>query len=89
MPCKVLTCAGTDSLPEAAKAYIYAQVYLGALSIPVISVLGVGIAEALKIRDRRRLVAHGMSRDEARRIQEAVVRRTGGKIARTEISRKK
>ena len=60
--------AGTESLPEAAKADIYAQVYLGALSIPVISVLGVGIAEALKIRDRRRLVAHGMSRDEARRM---------------------
>jgi hypothetical protein len=60
--------AGSDTLPEADKARIYAQVYLGALSIPVISVLGVVIAEALKIRDRRRLVARGMSREEARRI---------------------
>jgi len=60
--------AGTDNLADAAKAHIYAHVYLGALSIPVISVLGVVIAETLKIRDRRRLVAQGMSRDEARRI---------------------
>src|SRR4051812_2381100 len=66
--------SGTDNLPEDAKARIYAQVYLGALSIPVISVLGVVIAEALKIRDRRRLVAQGMSREEATRmlsVQEA------------------
>ena len=59
--------AGTQALPQAEKALIYADVYLLALVIPAISVLGVVIAELLKVRDRRRLVARGMSPTEARR----------------------
>ena len=57
--------AGTESLPQAEKARLYAQVYLMALSIPVVSVLGVVLAAVLKARDRRRLVAGGMSAEEA------------------------
>jgi len=60
--------SGTEGLPEAAKARIYADVYLMALAIPIISVLGVVIAELLKVRERRRLMAQGRSREEARRL---------------------
>jgi len=60
--------SGAQEMPEAEKVRIYQQVYLMALAIPAISVLGVVIAEALKIRDRRRLVARGIPREEARRL---------------------
>jgi MFS family permease len=57
--------ADTKELPAAQMAETYAQVYLMALSIPVISVLGVIVAAVLKARDRRRLLARGMSREDA------------------------
>ncbi len=66
--------AGTENLPQAEKARLYAQVYLMALSIPAISVLGVVLAAVLKARDRRRLVAGGMSvhdANEALTVQDA------------------
>ena len=67
----ICTCSpARRSLPQAEKARIYADVYLLALVIPVISVLGVVIAEVLKARERSRLVTRGMSRDEARRTLE-------------------
>jgi hypothetical protein len=58
--------SGTERLSEAEKAGIYAQVYLMALAIPLISVLGVVIAEVLKFRERQRLRARGLSADEVR-----------------------
>jgi hypothetical protein len=60
--------SGTEGLSETAKAQIYAEVYLMALSIPVISVLGVVIAEVLKWREKRRLIAQGKTREEAKRL---------------------
>jgi hypothetical protein len=59
--------AGTESLSAAQRALIYADVYRMALAIPLISVLGVVISELIKLRDRRRLIARGFSRDEAKR----------------------
>jgi hypothetical protein len=60
--------SGTETLPDAAKARIYADVYLMALSIPVISVVGVVIAEILKWREKRRLAAQGKSAEEVKRL---------------------
>jgi MFS family permease len=57
--------AGTQSLPESEQALIYRKVYLMALSIPVISVLGVVFATVLKARNRSRLIKGGMSAAEA------------------------
>ena len=56
--------SGTEHLPKAQMAQLYREVYLTALVIPVISVLGVVVAMVLKVRDRRRLLARGMSAEE-------------------------
>lgn len=56
---------GVEDRPQAEIAALYRDVYLMALAIPVISVLGVLAAGVLKWRDRRRLMAQGMSRAEA------------------------
>lgn len=56
---------GVEDRPQAEIAALYRDVYLMALVIPLISVLGVLSAELLKARDRRRLMAQGMSRAEA------------------------
>jgi len=63
--------SGVQQMPEAEKARIYRDVYLMALAIPAISVLGVMIASMLHARDRRRLRAQGMSEDEARALLSA------------------
>jgi len=60
--------SGVQQMPEAEKARIYRDVYLMALAIPAISVLGVMIASMLHARDRRRLRARGMSEHEARAL---------------------
>jgi len=60
--------SGVQQMPEAEKARVYREVYLMALAIPAISVLGVMIASMLHARDRRRLRAQGMSEDEARAL---------------------
>ena len=60
--------SGVQDMPEAEKVRIYRQVYLMALSIPAISVLGVVIAEILKWRRRKELIAHGIAPAEARRL---------------------
>ncbi|HEX2827259.1 MAG TPA: hypothetical protein VHP37_13000 [Burkholderiales bacterium] len=56
----------TEELPPAQMAALYAQVYVMALAIPAISVLGVVLAAVLKARERRRLAAAGADRDPAR-----------------------
>lgn len=60
--------SGVHALPEAEKVRIYRAVYLMALAIPAISVLGVVIHSALKRRRIRERVAQGNSRAEAERF---------------------
>ncbi len=50
-----------ETLPQAAKAGIYQAIYTMALVIPVISVMGVGFASILRVRDSRRLLGKGFS----------------------------
>lgn len=56
--------SGTKGLPKESLALIYQNVYLLALVIPVISVLGVALAAVLKARERRRLLALGHAPDK-------------------------
>jgi hypothetical protein len=60
--------SGTEDLPPQEMAALYAKVYLMALAIPAISVLGVVAAAAIKARERRRLVAGGMDSAKAREL---------------------
>lgn len=57
--------AGASSLPEDEKIRLYAQVYLMALVIPVLSISGVALAALLKERTVRQMMAHGVSREQA------------------------
>lgn len=57
--------AGVPALPDAEKAHLYSSVYEMSLVIPLISVLGVISAAWLQRNARRRLVAGGMSAQEA------------------------
>lgn len=57
----IVVFADTETLSKAAKALIYARVYEWALVIPIISVLGVLLASALRLRERGRLRAAGVS----------------------------
>ena len=52
--------AGAGALPEAEKVAVYRLVYELALLIPLISILGVLLAGAIKRRDARRLAARGL-----------------------------
>ncbi len=60
--------SGVQEMPEAQKASVYRDVYLMALAIPLISVAGVMLASLLQARDRRRLLAQGMSEEKARTL---------------------
>jgi MFS family permease len=60
--------SGMQGRPQAELAALYRDVYLMALAIPFISVLGVLFAALLKRRDRNRLMAQGMARAEAERL---------------------
>mgnify|MGYP003694351819 CR=1 FL=1 len=60
--------ARRGDMPAAEKALAYLRVYQLALIIPVVSVLGVVLASALRWRDGRRLMAKGFARSEARRM---------------------
>lgn len=53
--------SGVRELAEAQKAGIYRDIYLMALAIPAISVLGVVIASWLKSREKKRLLARGLA----------------------------
>jgi hypothetical protein len=59
---------GVGQLPEAEKALAYLRIYQLALVIPLVSVLGVVLAIALKQRDARRLRAKGFARSDVRRM---------------------
>ena len=60
--------SGVQALPEADKVRIYRDVYLMALAIPAISVLGVAIHSVLKARRIRELRGQGKGRAEAERL---------------------
>ena len=60
--------SGVQGLPEAELARVYGNVYLIALVIPAISVLGVVIHSVLKARRVDALMAQGRSREEAARL---------------------
>ena len=51
---------GVGNLPKETVAGIYQQVYLMALVIPAVSVLGVIAASVIRVRDRRRFLRQGM-----------------------------
>ncbi|MDH4084659.1 MAG: hypothetical protein OEV99_14490 [Nitrospira sp.] len=59
---------GTDGLPQAELVRLYQRIYFMAMGIPVVSVLGVGLAWWLKRRQRRRLVQEGFSLEQAREM---------------------
>ncbi|MEX2454096.1 MAG: hypothetical protein WD470_05300 [Rhodospirillaceae bacterium] len=55
--------SGVEAMPEARKAEVYADIYLMALAIPLISVVGVSLGTlTLRIRARR-LLAQGVGRE--------------------------
>ncbi|MGQ0522155.1 MAG: hypothetical protein ACT4P8_00660 [Betaproteobacteria bacterium] len=60
--------SGVQGLPQAELVRTYRDVYLMALAIPAISVLGVVIHGALKVRRLRELIRQGRSRAEAARL---------------------
>jgi hypothetical protein len=55
---------GVENLPKDKIADIYQQVYLMALVIPAVSVLGVMTASVLRIREKRRLISRGLTASE-------------------------
>ena len=55
---------GTEALPQARKAELYANVYTLALAIPVLSVLGVVLHGFIKMRQAARLRRQGRTKQE-------------------------
>ncbi|MBI3918009.1 MAG: hypothetical protein HY322_13485 [Betaproteobacteria bacterium] len=67
--------SGTGELQEADKVAIYRDIYLMALSIPLISVAGVVLALALQRREAQRLLTQGLGREVVRRLVTGTVER--------------
>lgn len=67
---------GVHALPASEKVLIYREIYVMALSIPFISVMGIALAAWIKHRDKLRLLAQGMSRAEVQKIQAMHVEKT-------------
>ncbi len=59
---------GTEGLPQAELIRLYQRIYLLAMIIPVVSVLGVGLAWWLNHQKRQRLVQQGFSQEQARHM---------------------
>ncbi|MDF0642567.1 MAG: hypothetical protein P0111_00945 [Nitrospira sp.] len=57
--------SGTEGLPQSELVRLYKQVYLMALVIPFVSVLGVGLAWWLQQQQEQRLLSQGFSREQA------------------------
>ena len=55
---------GVEGLPQAEVVRLYKQVYLMALAIPFVSVLGVGVAWVLQQRHRQQLRQQGFRREQ-------------------------
>jgi hypothetical protein len=62
---------GTDTLPQADLVRLYQRIYLLAMVIPVVSVLGVGLAWWLNRQKRQRLVQQGFTQEQALRMVSA------------------
>lgn len=60
--------SGVESLDQAAKAQVYARIYLLALVIPAVSVTGVILSQILLAARARELRAKGMREDEIDRL---------------------
>ncbi|MFO0775144.1 MAG: hypothetical protein U0172_10835 [Nitrospiraceae bacterium] len=61
---------GVEALAETEKVRIYQQIYLLAMIIPFVSVLGVGVAWWLQRRQRMQLEAQGYTRAQAQEMVE-------------------
>jgi hypothetical protein len=64
----LLLFSGVETMSEADKVAVYIRIYELALTIPLISVLGVVLGGAIKLRDIRRLHAKGYHWHEARSL---------------------
>lgn len=60
--------SGTEGLPQAELVGLYKQVYLMALAIPFVSVLGVGVAWMLQRRHKAALIQQGFSPAQAKEM---------------------
>ncbi len=60
--------AGVQQLDEAQKVEKYLQVYLVSMAIPLISVLGVILASVLQARAHKKLLARGMTAEQAQSL---------------------
>ena len=60
--------AGTAGLPQAELVKLYQQVYLMALIIPFVSVLGLGVAWLLRRRHREALAQQGFTQEQAEQM---------------------
>ena len=60
--------SGTEGLPQAELVRLYKQVYLMALAIPFVSVLGVGVAWMLQRRHKAALIQQGFSPAQAKEM---------------------
>src|SRR5215467_689284 len=60
--------AGAEELPQTDIVRLYEQIYLMALVIPFVSVLGIGLAWILQRRHRSRLIKQGFTPEEAERM---------------------
>jgi hypothetical protein len=60
--------AGVESLEQSQKAEVYARIYLMALAIPLVSVSGVVLSQAMLAARARRLREQGVEADEADRL---------------------
>jgi len=60
--------SGSETMTEAQKLSVYIDIFQLALFIPAISVLGVALAEGLKLRDVARLRRQGYDAQAARRL---------------------
>jgi hypothetical protein len=59
---------GAEQLPQSEMVRLYERIYLMALAIPFISVLGIGLAWILQRRHRNRLRRAGFTTDQADRM---------------------
>lgn len=71
--------SGVEGLPQAETIRLYKQIYLMALAIPFVSVLGVALAWWLNRRHKERLMTEGYSREQAEQMVD--VRDVGGEPA--------
>ena len=63
--------SGTDGLPQPELVKIYQRIYLLALVIPFVSVLGLGLAWLLRRQHRQELIRQGFTRDQAAQMVDA------------------